>query len=289
MSSQFAQLSRKDLQALAKQRGVAANKTSAWLCDELARLAGQENLPDPSLKAASCNTAKLPARPNGAKLNERAPRRRHPTSRAEAVRADPAGDGEVAMNFLSLRRSSASSKINTQRTAAVAADAAVLAKAAVPAAATEAAKATVPAAAAHAVAAPKARREAAATTAAHRPEAPEGSRASAATAAKAMTVVTQALRAPEAPKTQGSQSVPNEAVPEKAAPPEEAPPTALCVALEELLCNHAALFRDAAATLLKVVANLRLPWPWAGRVSPAHAWRPPHATRHTTGISRPPY
>ena len=36
------------------------------------------------------------------------------------------------------------------------------------------------------------------------------------------------------------------------------PPSALSAALEQLLCNHASLLRGATATLLRVVANLRL-------------------------------
>ena len=68
-SSGYAQLSRKELQALAKQRGVAANKTSAFLCDELARLDAGRARPPP----------KLPPKPPGAKLSERAPRRLHPS------------------------------------------------------------------------------------------------------------------------------------------------------------------------------------------------------------------
>ena len=343
-SSGYAQLSRKELQALAKQRGVAANKTSAFLCDELARLdAGRENLPaqNAATETTACNgigslarpPPKLPPKPPGAKLSERAPRRLHPspppTTEPSTVAAstvatstvatttvatsiptastvaastvtseraprrrhaashaaeegrvnpagdgegqvDPAGEGEVAMNFLSVRRSS---KTNTQRTAAVkAAGAAVPAKAAAPAA-----KAQAPKAAAHAAAAAAEARQEVAAAAALRPGASEGSlastqgRASTVTEAKPTAVATHAL---EAPTAQGAQAVPKSAALTAAVRKEAAPtapnaqrrkfsqavppPSALCAALEQLLCNHASLFRGAAATLLKVVTNLRL-------------------------------
>ena len=326
--SGYAQLSRKELQAVAKQRGVAANKTSAFLCDELTRLdAGRENLPaqNAATETTACNSIgslarpppKLPPKPPGAKLSERAPRRLHPSPPPPTVaastvatstvatstvavptvaperaprwrnpagdgegRVDPAGEGEVAMNFLSVRRSS---KTNTPRTAAVkAAGAAVPAKVAAPAA--PAAKTPAPTGRHAAAAAAEARQEAAAAAAALRPEAPEVSPASIVTAAKATTVATQAL---EAPKTaQGAQAVPKAAAPTAAAVRKEAAPaapnpqrrkfseaaknlaadggkfsppqSALCAALEQLLCNHASLFRSAVAILLKVVANLRL-------------------------------
>ena len=87
VASGYAQLSRRELQALAKQRGLAANKTSAFLCDELARLdAGRENNA-PSQNAATETTAcssigslaRPPPKPPGARLSERAPRRLHPS------------------------------------------------------------------------------------------------------------------------------------------------------------------------------------------------------------------
>lgn len=332
-SSSYAQLSRKELQAVAKQRGVAANKTSAFLCDELARLdAGRENLPaqNAATETTACNSIgslarpppKLPPKPPGAKLSERAPRQLHPsppppteasTVAASTVatytvatstiaaptvaperaprwrnpagggegRVDPAGEGEVAMNFLSVRRSS---KTNTPRTAAVkAAGAAVPAKAAAPAA--PAAKAPAPTGRHAAAAAAEARQEAAAAAAAAlRPEAPEVRPASMVTAAKATAVATRALEAPTT--AQVVQAAPKAAAPTAAAVRKEAAPTAqkaqrrkfseaaknlaadggkfsppqsaLCAALEQLLCNHASLFRSAVAILLKVVANLRL-------------------------------
>ena len=334
VASGYAQLSRRELQALAKQRGLAANKTSAFLCDELARLdAGRENNA-PSQNAATETTAcnsigslarpppKLPPKPPGAKLSERAPRQLHPsppppteasTVAASTVatytvatstiaaptvaperaprwrnpagggegRVDPAGEGEVAMNFLSVRRSS---KTNTPRTAAVkAAGAAVPAKAAAPAA--PAAKAPAPTGRHAAAAAAEARQEAAAAAAAAlRPEAPEVRPASMVTAAKATAVATRALEAPTT--AQVVQAAPKAAAPTAAAVRKEAAPTAqkaqrrkfseaaknlaadggkfsppqsaLCAALEQLLCNHASLFRSAVAILLKVVANLRL-------------------------------
>ena len=44
-STAYAQLPRKDLMVIAKQRGIPANKATMWLCDELARLdaGGKEN------------------------------------------------------------------------------------------------------------------------------------------------------------------------------------------------------------------------------------------------------
>ena len=172
----YLQLSRKELHALAKQYGVPANKTTAYLCDELARLdAGRENLRDQNAALSI-----KPAKPPGVKPCEGASRRHHPTL---DDRADPAGDGQVAMGFLSLRRSSAPVKTNTQRK-------------------TVAPVKTVEAAAPSEAAAP----------------------------------AEAAVLAPLIDPT----------------------PTELCVALEQLLCNHAALFRGAAGTLLKVVSNLRL-------------------------------
>ena len=318
--SGYAQLSRKELQAVAKQRGVAANKTSAFLCDELTRLdAGRENLPaqNAATETTACNSIgslarpppKLPPKPPGAKLSERAPRRLHPsppppteastvaastvatstvatsTVAASTVaperaprwrnpagdgegRVDPAGEGEVAMNFLSVRRSS---KTNTPRTAAVkAAGAAVPAKAA--ALAAPAAKAPAPTGRHAAAAAAEARQEAAAVAAALRLEASEVSPASTVATAKATAQVVQAApkaaaptaaavrkeAAPTAPTAQRrkfSEAAKNLAADGgKFSPPQ----SALCAALEQLLCNHASLFRSAVAILLKVVANLRL-------------------------------
>ena len=371
VASGYAQLSRRELQALAKQRGLAANKTSAFLCDELARLdAGRENNA-PSQNAATETTAcssigslaRPPPKPPGARLSERAPRRlhpsppppiegatstvatsaiaastvatstvatstvaastvaperaprrRHPTSHsalhtAEEGRVDPGAEAEVAMSFLSVRRSS---KTNAQRTAAVkATGAAVPEKAAAPAAeaAAPAAKAAAPKAAAPKAAAPKAaahaaaaaaearreaaeaaaaaaaRREAAAAAeaaAALRPDAPERSPLS--TVGEASGAAAQAggaTLALEAPTAQGALAAPKaaaltaalrkEAAPtapsaqrrkfsQAAAPPQAAAPlpSALSAALEQLLGNHASLLRGATATLLRVVANLRL-------------------------------